>query len=1184
MPSSSIGFSPKLHGPLVTNSQSLAASGGEDHNPASTQAGSGDTHKICLRTITSTDPSTSADNRGFDQAQPTSALPVDPQDPDTIRFQAPFEPRELKKAVEAFEASTLRFQKFAEQFKQRCNHIAKFACDQGFSKSQMLTETLESLHVKLFGTDQANRYANPIVRGHFYDTTPDDLDLICASLGDPRLSVQEDGARILNNLATDLLVCGDGTHSNLHNAAREIHASLLGIHGNVQAKREALFLDVIRAFCDLHHGTAPNYAGMETHYVNAYRKRFNLVTPEEAQRLMDGNDQNPSETVLDRYGIPEEPDEYIKFVNDAISDHHVQTLIKLLDQEIQNPVNITARLAQTLMGYLVAKVSTDIQPCQGNWSLITDFIEEQKVRYGSIGPLSLIEMKDENYQYFQANRNDTLVQLDLLSTLDNEGLITSSESKAAQLDKDHPLYISENISARLVLGWGQELKSEPLENLALKNDQHENPHQNSQKTICAFQKLLWCHVDGDIQARQLLRLDHLLADSAESSEREALEVIKPRPVSLGDFSASDRAAIVIEGLRNTTDKTTKAKFQHSFFPRDYGSLKESISNNSQSREHLKDLLVSLAELSSYINEPITSATATSADELATKLASRDGIFSFLIQNGANLHEAFREAMHHRYDGAVQVLLQYLSHHAPGLAIRDEHGRTLLHLAAECGNFNAVRQLLELGVDVNAGDKYKRNALHFIAASSDAKPGDSALIVAYLQVHGADIQARIDSIPSQETLRYAGLNPLDIASRLGNAEVVGHLLQSGASVNVKDPIHHQTALQHAAAFCRNRAVFEQLLKAGAQTVYTAGEYTDNALVTAVRNNNLVAVTALLAFDRQARSRGQPVFAFHQKTADSLTVVELAIRDGYSTVIDQLLRYPAVYGVKADDESERSICRGMHRAVRCDEPHILKILLDCCPSGAQRQRLLNSKSDTGDTLLHQAARSLSLNTLKYFIELKRQNLWDPDLTGSLTKTGYTALHILARQPHSYSEERVCNFAALLINGLDMPLEAKSSTNGQTALLLAALNARPLLVRVLMQANANANAPLNWVDGGGNALHILAKQPIRWFEIASLPPGEQSLNVMVELLRGPHPIDINQKNNAGLTPLMVAVKENQLNLLAVIEFLIRMGADTSIRDNGPISRTALERAQGPLRKNRAAADKIQQTIAQLAEANRG
>ncbi len=101
--------------------------------------------------------------------------------------------------------------------------------------------------------------------------------------------------------------------------------------------------------------------------------------------------------------------------------------------------------------------------------------------------------------------------------------------------------------------------------------------------------------------------------------------------------------------------------------------------------------------------------------------------------------------------------------------RDKHGRTPLHLAAEKGETEKVRELIKAGAEIEAQNKYGSTPLH-----EAAWRGQTETALALIKA-GAEIEAQ-DSV-GQTPLHYAAWN--------GSPETALALLKAGANKNARN---------------------------------------------------------------------------------------------------------------------------------------------------------------------------------------------------------------------------------------------------------------------------------------------------------------------------------------------------------------------------------------------------------------
>jgi ankyrin repeat protein len=171
-------------------------------------------------------------------------------------------------------------------------------------------------------------------------------------------------------------------------------------------------------------------------------------------------------------------------------------------------------------------------------------------------------------------------------------------------------------------------------------------------------------------------------------------------------------------------------------------------------------------------------------------------------------------------------LKALLGQASNTAVADNRGITPLMYAAEIGSLDAMRLLIDAGVDVNAQNGFGSTALMW-SVSDPAK-------VRLLLDHGAQVN----------TVAKSGRTALIIAAFTNpSADMVRLLLAKGAKVDVMDQ-RHVTPL-NAATFGNDTATVRLLLEAGAD-METADTFIGlTPLMNAAGNRNVEVVKLLVA---------------------------------------------------------------------------------------------------------------------------------------------------------------------------------------------------------------------------------------------------------------------------------------------------------------------------------------------------
>ncbi len=120
--------------------------------------------------------------------------------------------------------------------------------------------------------------------------------------------------------------------------------------------------------------------------------------------------------------------------------------------------------------------------------------------------------------------------------------------------------------------------------------------------------------------------------------------------------------------------------------------------------------------------------------------------------------------------------------------RNSSGLTPLHTACYKGNLDAVEVLVENGADIDRGSTYHndyRTALHIAIENEDEN------MVSFLLEKGADARARFYPVHGGSERRSA----IELATKLGNQEIVLKLLNSGIDINATNT-ERQTILHIA----------------------------------------------------------------------------------------------------------------------------------------------------------------------------------------------------------------------------------------------------------------------------------------------------------------------------------------------------------------------------------------------------
>ena len=117
-------------------------------------------------------------------------------------------------------------------------------------------------------------------------------------------------------------------------------------------------------------------------------------------------------------------------------------------------------------------------------------------------------------------------------------------------------------------------------------------------------------------------------------------------------------------------------------------------------------------------------------------------------------------------GIIEIVRKKVEEESVDVNERDERGETPLHKATRMGQFNAVRELIRLGADLDAGDTLGLRPLHWAAVNGRED-------VARLLLH-------YKADPNVRERFAGGLTPLALAKLLGRDEFAESLAEYGAT--------------------------------------------------------------------------------------------------------------------------------------------------------------------------------------------------------------------------------------------------------------------------------------------------------------------------------------------------------------------------------------------------------------------
>ncbi len=458
-------------------------------------------------------------------------------------------------------------------------------------------------------------------------------------------------------------------------------------------------------------------------------------------------------------------------------------------------------------------------------------------------------------------------------------------------------------------------------------------------------------------------------------------------------------------------------------------------------------------------------------------------------------------------GSVATARVLLQRGAALVPAGEDRERAALSIAAEAGQVEMLKLLVEHGADVNRSD----TSLYHATALHEAAAGGQVEAARYLVSQKAVVDA-----PG-----YEKATPLHAAAKEGAAAVVELLLASGADVNSRDASNY-TALQKAASR-KDTAVLQALVKGGAEIGYVLHDV--------LARNNLEAARILIEHGADLTLRdetgSQPLhIAVDRRLAEAVALLLKAgaRADAVDTDGDTPLHYRAavrelpilelLLAAKAPvNARSKSGATPLYNAVTAGQAAAVARLLQ---AGADPK--LEVERSTGDTLVGHVAAKGTAEILEMLLAAGA----NPDRRGDGGMAGDLSPLTLAAGRTKEAEKMV----ELLLKAGARVITGDEPSTPLHAALAGDPEAAPRVLRLLLSAGGPVDAKNK---DGRTPLHEAADR--RNVEA-----------VRVLLAAG---ANVNATEACEATPLRVALpgqRRSEESVLVVVELLVAAGADVN------------------------------------------
>jgi len=509
----------------------------------------------------------------------------------------------------------------------------------------------------------------------------------------------------------------------------------------------------------------------------------------------------------------------------------------------------------------------------------------------------------------------------------------------------------------------------------------------------------------------------------------------------------------------------------------------------------------------------------SAEKLDAKTAE------ILAGKGANIHQSMdggnspaRIAIQNNGEFLAAILTP------ASLASTDSTGKTILHLAAEAGNAQAVNTILKAGANLALTDNYGKTALDFALERTDSKNHAETAVQLILAGAVSNNPLYAYFAPAAKSSNYNirssdGMTPLHYIAREGYIGYLTFVLEKGANVNIKNA--SGASPLHEAARSGNITMMKTLLDYGADVKAQDAKGNSVLHVAVPPESQLDAINLFLSRGANVNLRDEhgdsPLHVAIMlnrsediirtllyngadvtiRDIDGRTPLYLAVEKGRNNCIPILLEYRSdIFAV------DNMGITPFERAIRNDDPSVVFSLITS-------ETVFQNDSD-GNTILHLATRAGGNTYIMNRILDQNASI------DARNKAGDTSLTIAVRQ----DEEEAG--LLLLSRGADI-FAANAKSESPLYLTFPSAERRNSTLRQWMLNPQTLTAR----DGLGNtALHYTAQWRF-----------DSWISYLVKM-----GADVEAANATGETPLFAAVKQDSPS---TIKALMDNGASLLARD---------------------------------------